>query len=532
MLLRPYQIDAINAIFDYYTKLATIANGQQLNPLIAMPTGTGKSHVIAEIIKQIIMRYPAATFIMSTHVKELVQQNYNKLKEAWPSAPVGINSAGLNKRETMWPIIFGGIKSMLPQVEYLGYRDFLIIDEAHLLSPDSETQYREFIDKLKVYNPNIRIIGLTATPYRNQLGLLTNGGIFTSIVYDITSKDNFNQLIIDGYICAPVARRMKTEFDISGVKIARGEYVQSELRAVMDRDTTTDAALKEVLFYGKERKSWLIFCSGVEHSEHVSEKLNKLGISCAYVHSKVLDKERDQIIASFKAGKITAIANNNVLTTGFDHPAIDLIVMLRPTTSTGLWVQMVGRGTRPYPGKSDCLVLDFAGNTARLGPINDPVIPRKKGEGPPGEAPIRICDACGVYNHAAARSCSACGFIFVIKNKLEQRASLQPILSEQPKIETIEVEKIFYNKHVKANSLPTLKVSYWSALTKYNEFICFEHTGYAKHKANDWWKQRHRLEPPDTVDQALSVIAELRPPKSIRVWVNRKPYPEILSYAY
>jgi DNA repair protein RadD len=113
--------------------------------------------------------------------------------------------------------------------------------------------------------------------------------------------------------------------------------------------------------YGHDRRSWLLFCAGVDHACHASEAVRARGVSCATIFGHTPKAERDRIIAAFKRGEVRALASMGVLTTGFDAPAVDLIAMLRPTKSTGLYVQMAGRGTRLAPGKDNCLVLDFAG---------------------------------------------------------------------------------------------------------------------------------------------------------------------------
>ena len=276
----------------------------------------------------------------------------------------------------------------------------------------------------------------------------------------------------------------------------------------------------------------MIFASGVEHSEHVAECLRDHGVTAVALHSEVGDTERSQILADFKSGKIQAVTNNNILTTGFDHPGIDLIGVLRPTQSTGLWVQMLGRGTRPCTGKTNCLVLDFAGNTRRLGPINDPVLPRKKGEKGPGQAPVRVCEHCLTYNPASARFCIECGAEFPREHKLATTAYTEEVMaSSVPQIEEFKVDHMSYAIHQKPGRPPSLKATYFCGLRIFNEWVCFEHEGYAKHKAHDWWRQRSYGEPPETSKEAADQAPSLKVPKTINVWINTK-YPEVKSYGF
>jgi DNA repair protein RadD len=223
--------------------------------------------------------------------------------------------------------------------------------------------------------------------------------MFDHIVFDGSSVEYFNWFISEGYLMPLIPKRTKMQLDVSGVGKRGGEYISSELQAAVNKAEANQLALNEALAVAGDRKKWLVFCAGVEHAEDFAELLNQNGVKACAVHSKMGGKERDQAIADFKSGKIMALTNNNVLTTGFDCPDIDLIIMLRPTGSPVLWVQMLGRGTRPVyaPGfdlsdreqrlaaiaasdKQNCLVLDFSGNSRRLGPINDPAVPRRPGQ--------------------------------------------------------------------------------------------------------------------------------------------------------
>lgn len=529
MQLRDYQTEAIDRTFDYFRH----ATG---NPVIAMPTGTGKSLVIAGFIERAMRSWPGQRFMVLTHVKELIEQNANKLQQLWPSAPLGIYSAGLRQKDTMLPIIFGGCASVVNCVEKFGHRDLLFIDECHLLSPKADTTYQFIIEQLKELNPHLKVIGLSATPYRLGQGMVTEGGVFTDISCDMTGIDAFNKFIAEGYLVPLIPRRTKTELDVSEVGMSGGDFTQNALQAAVDKNDITYKALVEMCEHAESRQSWLIFASGVEHAEHVATMLNSFGVACAAVHSKMSAGERDQRIMDFKTGKLRCLVNNNVLTTGFDHPPLDFIGMLRPTMSPGLWVQMLGRGTRPSPetGKSDCLVLDFAGNTRRLGPINDPVIPKKKGKGN-GDAPVRICEACGTYNHASARVCTFCGEEFVFETKIVARASEQELIkSDIPVIDYFDVSQVYYYLHEKTGSPPSIRVTYYCSggMQKFDEWVCLEHSGFPGKKARDWWRQRFPGDyVPDTTAEGLRLITQLRVPRRIKVWVNKK-YPEVLNYEY
>lgn len=525
MKLRPYQEHAVQSIWSYFST-------NDGNPVIALPTGTGKSVVIAEILRRAFAQCPDQRVLKLTHVKELLSQNMEKLLTLWPTAPAGIHSAGLKRRDLHHAILFCGIASIAKKAAQLGKIDLVLIDECHLVSPNSETMYRSFLQELRAVNPLLKVIGFTATPYRLGLGPLTEGGIFTDVCFDLTGRDAFNQLVADGYLAPLITKKTAQELDISAVHMQGGEFVQKELQAAVDRASVTDAAVQEMLYYGKYRDHWLVFASGVEHAVHVADCLNYYGIPAAALHSNCSSEERDQIINDFKSGKLRAVTNNNILTTGFDFPGIDMISVLRPTASTNLWVQMLGRGTRPAENKDNCLVLDFAGNTRRLGPVNDPVLPRRKGEKCGGQAPVRICDNCGCYQHAAARACDVCGFEFPRNHKLATTAYTEEVMAKsEPQIEEFKVDKVSYSVYQKPGKPQSMQATYFCGLRMFREWVCLEHGGYAGKKAREWWAARSSDEPPVTSVEAAQVADALPVPSSIKVWINTK-YPEIIDYAF
>lgn len=527
--LRPYQLDGLNALWNYFQ------SGKTGNPVLCWPTGTGKSVAPAIFIRETMRLWPQQRFMLLTHVSELISQNSKVLKSVWENAPLGIHSAGLKQRDTAHPIIYAGIQSAVRKGgPIFGSRDIIFIDEAHLISNNDSSMYMTFLATMKLINPALKIIGMTATPYRMGSGMITDqGGIFTDICHDLTSMDGFNQLVEQGFISPLIPQRTKTELDVSDVSVNQGEFVATQLQGAVDKAPITFKALQELVHAGQNRRSWLIFASGIEHAEHIAEQLGAFGIDCAPVHSKRPSNYNYAAIKAFKRNELRAIVNYGKLTTGFDHPAIDLIGMLRPTLSVPLWVQMLGRGTRPADQKLNCLVLDFARNTPRLGPINDPAIPKMK-KGTPGEMPVKLCESCGAYNHTKIRFCCQCGGEFSFQIKIVSKPGTDELLRNAateptPIIETLNVINATYAKHDgKLGKPPTLKAIYYTTGLAYREFICLEHPGMAGKMARDWWRKRSTLEPPITIDAALAHLSNLRCPRYIRVHMN-KTFPEILS---
>lgn len=546
MNLRWYQEEGVQAFFNYFAQHTG-------NPIGAFPTGTGKSVIIAEFLRRIFNGWPASRVMMLTHVKELIAQNTAELLGLWPTAPAGIFSAGLGRKEVR-PITFAGIKSVVGKGSLFGYVDLILIDECQLVSPADDTAYHAFIDELRAYNPKIKVVGLTATPYRLGQGLLTESTtqdgkpkppLFTDICYDVTGLESFNRLISEGYLAPLFPRPTDAKIDLTGVGVRGGEFIAGELQAAVDKQEITYAAISELVQLGADRKHWLIFGTGTQHCEHIVSTLDSFGVSAQCVHSKTSDKDRDRHVSDFKAGNLRALVNNNIFTTGFNFKAIDLIGCLRPTTSPGLWVQMLGRGTRPSPetGKDGCLVLDFAGNTRRLGPINDPVIPKKRrrvtGEEVERGAPVRLCPACATWNHNSARVCIRCKADFPpAEVKIEAEASTDAlIIGAAPIVEVFAVDRVDYRKHTPhpmSGKPPSLLVMYHSGQRMFSEWVCLEHTGFAAKRARDWWRTAaddFDSEPPDMIDHALKHLEVLQRPSHLRIWVNCKQ-PKIMAYDY
>lgn len=550
---RSYQTECVTCIWDYFRT-------NEGNPVCALPTGTGKSVVIALFLQSVFQSFPNQKILVLTHVKELIEQNFKKFLSIWPGAPAGIYSAGLNRRDVLQKVIFAGVASVAKRAHLFGHVDLIIVDECHLVSPNDQTMYQTFFDALKQVNPHLKIIGFTATPWRLGHGRITDeGGIFTDTCFDITNMQAFNRLIAEGFIAPLIPKPTKTVLDTDGVHIRGGEFIAAELQQAVDKEHITRAAIMEALDYKDTRKSWLVFASGVEHAIHTADIMNEYGIRSVAIHSKLSRAERDAALAGLKSGEYQAAVNNNILTTGFDHPPIDLILGLRPTQSTVLWVQMLGRGTRPYDPnklnmdnpadralafafpnvKENCLVLDFAGNTRRLGPINDPVVPRKKGKGG-GEAPVKVCPKCNCFVHASVRYCTGifdngnqCDHEFTFETKLKQGASTDELIKgELPVVEVFKVDHINYSRHLKQGRPDSVKVTYYCGYRSFTEYVCVEHGPPAGNKAKGWMSKRLDGKPmPTTTTQLLAMATELSAPAHIRVWVNNK-YPQILAHCF
>ena len=407
---RWYQTEAIKSFNDFC--LSTPAGR---NPLIVMPTGTGKSIVIARIIQH-VLKWPSNNVLVLTHVSELVSQNYSKLKAIWPAAPSGVYCAGLGLKDTKQRVIFGTVQSVAALLKKdhkaLGSRQLVIIDECHLLSEKSTSQYRQVLSTLQQQAPRMRVLGLSATPYRAKGGMLTNQEepIFTDIAYDLNSQ--FVRLVQEGYLSPLVTVPTPVSVNLQGVHIRGGDFKEDELIQAVGNEQLLNQACDVMVNEGRDRKSWLVFVSGIKNSETVASMLQKRGVNAIDVTSARSEAQNRKALSDFRAGRIRCLVSANQLTTGFDAPNVDLIGMLRPTMSPSLHVQSLGRGTRPAPDKLNCLVLDFAQNTSRLGPINAPFLKEKekKKKAAIDRSNEKLCDQCGATLHINTRICPICGY--------------------------------------------------------------------------------------------------------------------------
>lgn len=552
---RDYQIAAADALW------ASLHSAPDQDPLAVMPTGSGKSLTMAMLIAGLQQAYPWTRILSVVHVKELVEGNHGALLRYMPTAPAGIYSAGVGRRDVHAPVTFCGIDSVVGKEALFGHIDFLIIDEAHRISDKDGSSYQSLIAALRRVNPKLVVIGFTATDYRLGMGRLTDGGLFDKVAFDLSSGEAFVWLIQQGYLIKPVPKKPSVQVDSSKVSILAGEFNNRSAAEAFEGQHILEAAVDEIILQGAQRRAWLLFAQSIEHTELLSEMFKAKGYAIEPVHSK--RKDRDEVLAAFARGDLLGVVNKDILTTGYDNHNIDLMAILRLTNSPSLWVQMLGRGTRPAyaPGfdittqegrlaaiaashKQNCLVLDFAGNSERLGPINYPSIPkRRKGQG--GPPPMRCCPECQTYNHISIKACEECGYAFPVETKLWKEAAAkelvldltQPLPPPPEKVYGIfGITQMVAAEHPGKNGKPpTLKVDYFSGVRRFTTWVCLAHPGgsYPQRRAADWWLMHgpKGSKVPVSIPEALAGFSTLKTPKYIKVWLNTK-YPEIEGYDF
>lgn len=538
MQLRHYQRAAIDCLWAHL-------RAHDDNPCIVMPTGSGKSPTMAGIIRE-ALAWPGTRIAVLAHVKELVEQNADKLRQYWPDAPqgtIGINAASLRRRDRFNPVLFCQIQSVHDKAMELGAFDLVLVDEAHRIPIAGEGMYRRFLDDCRRANPRVRFIGLTATPYRLGIGPVCGPEyMLNSICYEASIRD----LIEQGFLCRLISKRgvAQAQPDLTDVKMRGGEYIERDLAQAVDRAELVTAACDEICRLGADRQAWILFCASVKHAQHVVDAMEARGIACGLVHGQTPAGERTQIIQRFQRGQLRAIANVNVLSEGFDAPHVDLVALLRPTKSPGLYVQQVGRGLRLDKRKDDCLVLDYAGNVLEHGPIDQIRVQKPRRRGEKAEvitAPTKACPQCQSHCGTSVTVCPDCGFIFPrALAKHDATASDAPILAgaDAPTVLDHQVDSVSYAVHQKPGSPDSMVVVYSCGLRTFREWVCVEHAGHARARAVAWWMSRcpvfesHQIRAvPITAADAVRLAPHLIKPARIRVRESGK-YPEVVAHEF
>ena len=360
--LRPYQQEAVRRVVEHF-------RGADDPAVVVLPTGSGKSLVIAELA-----RLARGRVLVLAHVRELVEQNHAKYLAYGLQAD--IFSAGLGRKESGRQVVFGSVQSVVRNLERFaapehprGPFTLLVIDECHRVSPAEDASYRRVIDHLQASNPRLKVLGLTATPYRLGQGFIYHRhhrgmvrGDDDCFFRDCVFEQPLRLMVKQGYLAEPRRVDVAVErYDFSALApSASGLFREEALNRVAAGNRATPGIIAEVVARAADRQGVMLFAASVAHAEEILGYLP--AGEAALVTGETLSAEREAIIAAFKARELKYLVNVAVLTTGFDAPHVDLIAILRPTESVSLYQQIVGRGLRLSPGKADCLVLDYAGN--------------------------------------------------------------------------------------------------------------------------------------------------------------------------
>lgn len=426
MALRDYQIEAVRAIY------GSIGSGRGLErpPVCVVPTGAGKSHIIAKICLDTINSAPEKNVLVLTHQKEILLQNAAKLKAALGSDDLlSFYCAGIdNKKDPTGRVVYASIQSCVHDAALLHTPthkiSVVIVDEAHRIPEAKESQYQRFLSSLfEVAGTRfIPIIGFTATPFRTNDGLICGDEetkIFKTVCYQLPV-----QRLVDGGYLTPLKTYVgEGTPDLSHVRMEHGEYKASDLEVAYCSGDNTPAACRDLVERVRDRRRILVFCCTVNHAEFVKHALgNNTSSQIESIFGETPKDERKRLLDWFVEDTPDQrfLLNVGVLTTGYDAPIIDAVALLRATASASLYVQMVGRGMRLFPGKKDCLVLDYGDNIRRLGSLRELELTHGftlnaygewEHEKREGQRTGRSCPVCGFYNDAAVADsvCPDCG---------------------------------------------------------------------------------------------------------------------------
>lgn len=501
MELRWYQKEAVDAAWKSL---------REDNPLIVLPTGSGKSLVIAELCRRIVLK--GGRVLVVAHRKELLEQNADKIAKLLPGVDVGVYSSGLKKRNTNHDVIVAGIASVYKRGVEFGVRQVMIVDEAHLIPNKSFGMYRNLIDDLCQYNQWFRVVGLTATPFRLQDGPLVDGEIFDTVCYSAPIR----KLIDEGYL-SNLTTKPTTQVDVSQVHLRAGEYIDKELEGAFMAGGVVEKACLELHEATQDRKSILVFGVSIAHCHAIKQCLEKLGHEPDIVTGDTEPLLRATSLQNFRDGKIRYLINRDVLTTGFDAPNVDCVAIMRASQSAGLVAQIVGRGLRIAPRKTDCLILDYGGNFYRHGAIDDPDYGMQSKSSSAGERNAKEredetrqmmqCPQCQFEQQVGNMWCEGCNYRlsdgdFEHDAEADQNAE---VLSRSG--ESFVVEGMTWCRWPGKNGKrDTMRLEYHTGMMRprsVSVWMCVEHEGWARSKAMSHWSQHCRYELPETIDEAL-----------------------------
>lgn len=341
--LRPYQTECLTAINTHFD------DGIR-KQLIALPTGTGKTIIFASLIRE---RKKLRSIILS-HRDEICQQANEKMLMVYPEAEADIGWVKAERNEVDKPIVIASVQTICRpnRLDQLGHFDLIITDEAHhAVAPTYQRIYETLVDE------NLHC-GFTATPNRaDKKGL---GKVYEKVVFEKTIKE----MIGAGWLCKLEGKRIFTDISLDSVHKVAGDFNKSELTAVINTTNRNKLIAESWLEHASDRKT-LAFTVDIRHAHDLSQTFRDYGVRASPISGQTPHEERHELEHQFHTGEIQVLCNCYLLTEGYDEPAIDCILLARPTQSQSFYIQMVGRGTRPLPEKKDCLILDVVDNTTK-----------------------------------------------------------------------------------------------------------------------------------------------------------------------
>ena len=371
---RPYQEKAVQQVLNSFQSGAR-------SSLLQAATGAGKTIMFSLLIREILEKNPKAKIAVLAHRRELVAQAKEKLLKVYPEVEVGMVCSSLERKKDLdRSVTLGTIQTLSRQATITPF-DYVIIDEVHRLPPQNKiSQMGDFLNAVWTKNDNMKLLGVTATPYRMNHGYIYGSRCVSPeanwfkkrvahIDIDILQKEGFlstyRYLLAEGDMSTDLGKCNLDSF---------GEYDLGDLEKTVTKQEHLNSAVKTLSEHALDRRAIVIFCVSITHAERLKETFLEEGIVCESIHSEMPNTQRDDILNGFNRGDIRILTNVGVLTEGWDAPRTDCVMLCRPTQSASLYVQMVGRGLRTFPGKQDCMILDLVGCYEKHGSIRAPIV--------------------------------------------------------------------------------------------------------------------------------------------------------------
>jgi DNA repair protein RadD len=425
--LRPWQEEAVEALMEALARKRAV--------LMQAPTGSGKTVVLAEIVRRHLSGWPGMKVCVASHRAGLIVQTIERLKAYWPAgAPlVDMACASRGRVETGGRVVVGTVQT-LARRRFGEPFDLIIVDEAHRIPPEGlKSQYWRLFRRHAAGNPDLRILGVTATPYRLGHGYIYGTECRPDAVNLFSALDFQKSMaeLTELGLLAPWRAKQPVDIaaDLKRIRTRNGEYSDPQLTELLIREKNMRSAVDAWERYGEGRRHCLVFAVTIEHAERLAGFFRENGLEAAVVHSRMAEADRAAALEAFTGGRAGFLVSVGVLTEGWDCPQVDLVILCRPTKSPALFVQMIGRGSRPAPGKRDVLILDMVNNFREHGDPAAPEVRWRRG-GAEGEAPVKVCPKCHEVNALGRRECSYCGWLFAPEGGEARELDKAPAMEE------------------------------------------------------------------------------------------------------
>ena len=501
---RYYQQECIDAAIDHLFDT-------DWHICLKIPTAGGKSLIQAEIAKRVYDIAPEKQMIFLTDITALIGQNKAELLDQWPDADTSVYSASYKAKNHKGELVFCGIQSVYKHPDLFHNVSIIFIDEVHRASLNKDGMYHKFINGILKNNPYARIVSLSATPWKLNTGTIEGTWICDKIVYEIEMKTLFDE----GFLCPIITPETSASINLDGVKLKKsGEFDEDEMAKLFDDDYVINAAIDDAMKYASDRNSGLIFACNVTHAEHIKNSLKNRGEIAEIIIGETETNERKRIVEDFKNHKLRWLISVGTLTTGFNAKNADLLIMLRATQSSSLWLQILGRVLRTHLSKTNAMVLDYGENIKRFGPIDEIGPPPTKEEKKQAKkTPFKLCGSCNKMVGFLEKVCPFCQNKFggdLTPNHGTQ-ASTETVTEFKQKIRDVNIDNVSYSKHVDKKGKPSLKITYHNGLEAIDDYLYFEGENWQRIQACRWWEHHAAddisMHCPKHIDTA---IAELK----------------------